>query len=584
MESEGSVLIQNEGLQVAQEIQTSLARFLEQSLQSYEAKKVPFGRMEPFDEKVESWRNYVERFELFCEANDVPAEKKAIVFFTVMGSKWYNTFRDVCVPEKPRSQTFEKTVEIIGQYLEPKPPNVNTERLKFGNCHQGNGDLKDFIERLKSLAIKCDYAEELKTRLLDQFLLGLNSERIRKRLLIERTLNWEKAIKIAASMDDERITEDSIAKMQHVVNLQAESDISSGSRNENEQRECRRSGRVVKRPESDSYTYDLPSKKQKNSTDWRDEEESETEIHNLKLENNRLKMELEETNRMQKELTVLNRDLQSRLVNDYEELRTTLANVCSSDINQSAKGILPVGYVRRMDKHVHLGREVWIPKSTFDTVMCTARNPSIFIKNMALAVFGHETLERSSVTGQLSNRTKKFYEGPPKQKLDPTKLLAIKDVFRYWLQDIKKVDECTMDIELRKVGSYIGHKIADLNRRKKDPEETQRTSDDYTRSSDDFQRIDLYQRSQENYQSHYQRGSQNAQRASMDYERNPETFDMMMVNVKSETHEGNDDAMHGSGEAVFIPEEKVSVQNGIAVEDVSDEVHNVDDETFIPYL
>lgn len=171
-----------------------------------------------------------------------------------------------------------------------------------------------------------------------------------------------------------------------------------------------------------------------------------------------------------------------------------------------------------------------------------------------------------------------------------------------------------MDIELRKVGSYIGHKIADLNRRKKDPgekfdnwymylncsvccqylrvslllffptEETQRASDDYTRSSDDFQRIDLYQRSQENYQSHYQRGSQNAQRSSMDYERNPEAFDMMMVNVKSETHEGNDDTLNGSGEAVFIPEEKVTVQNGIPVEDVSDEVNNVDDEAFIPYL
>ena len=122
------------------------------------------------------------------------------------------------------------------------------------------------------------------------------------------------------------------------------------------------------------------------------------------------------------------------------------------------------------------------------------------------------------------------------------------------------------------------------------PEETQRASDDYTRSSDDFQRIDLYQRAQENYnhhQSHYQRGSQNGQRSSsMDYERNPEAFDMMMVNVKSEMHEGNDDdAMNrSSGEAVFIPEDKGTAENGIAVEDVGDEVNNVEDEAFISYL
>lgn len=163
--------------------------------------------MEPYDEKVESWTNYVERFELYCEANDVPVQKRAVMFLTVMGSKWYNTLRDICAPEKARNQTFEKTVEMIGQYLEPKPPNINTERFKFGNCRQGNGDLKDFIEKLKSLAMKCEFGEELKTRLLDQFLLGLNSERIRNRLLIERILNWEKAIKIAASMDDERISE-----------------------------------------------------------------------------------------------------------------------------------------------------------------------------------------------------------------------------------------------------------------------------------------------------------------------------------------------------------------------------------------
>ena len=43
------------------------------------------------------------------------------------------------------------------------------------------------------------------------------------------------------------------------------------------------------------------------------------EINNLKLENKRLRLELEETNKMQKELS---RELQSRLVNDYEELKS----------------------------------------------------------------------------------------------------------------------------------------------------------------------------------------------------------------------------------------------------------------------
>ena len=163
--------------------------------------------MEPFDEKIESWKNYVERFELYCDANEVSPQRKTIIFLTVMGSKMYNTFRDLCAPKKPRDQNYEEIVEIIKRYLEPKPPNIHTERFKFGNCRQEDKSLKDFIEKLKSLAICCEFGDEIETRLVDQFLLGLNSERMRNRLLLERVLTWDKAIKLAASLEEESISE-----------------------------------------------------------------------------------------------------------------------------------------------------------------------------------------------------------------------------------------------------------------------------------------------------------------------------------------------------------------------------------------
>ena len=94
----------------------------------------------------------------------------------------------------------------------------------------------------------------------------------------------------------------------------------------------------------------------------------------------------------------------------------------------------------------------------------------------------------------------------------------------------------------------------------------------------------MYQRTQENYEPHYQRGSENSQRSSMDYQRTPENFDMMMVNVKSETSDATDDTMNGSTEAVYLPDAKITVQNGITGDDVSDEVNNVEDEAFISYL
>ncbi|XP_043467299.1 uncharacterized protein LOC122501696 [Leptopilina heterotoma] len=596
MEIEDS-LENNDGLQVVRELQASIVRFIEQSLEVYATKKLSIGKIEPFNEKMETWTNYIERFELYCEANDVPAQKKSVMLLTAMGSKLYNKFRDICLPEKPRHYGFEKIVQMIGQHLEPKSSTIYMERLKFGNCRQEENELlRDYIEKLKQLALKCDYSgEDIMSRLRDQFLLGLKSERIRNRLLIEKHLTWNKSVKIAAVMNDEFINDDDVLKMQLVskpVENQTENfkGRSESTEIRGDQKETRRSGRITKRHEAEDYAYEnLTAKRQKINNERKETSEDETEMHNLKLENKKLRLELEETNRMQKELTVLNRDLQSRLVNDYEELRTSLANVCATDVNhqQLTDVFLPIGYVRRLDKNVHLGRDVWIPKSTYDTVMCTARNPSIFIKNMALAVFGHETLERSSVTGQLSNRTRKFYEGPPKQKLDPTKLLAIKDVFRYWLQEIKKVDECTTDIELRKVGSYIGHKIADLNRRKKDTEETQRSSEDFNRTGEEFQRAEQYQRTPEIYhQNNYQRDTQSAPRSTtLVYDRNSENYDMLMVNVKSETNEANEETLNCASEAVFITEEdKQSNVNGLSVDDVNDDVNNVEDDSFISYL
>lgn len=174
----------------------------------YTSKKLAVGRIEPFDEKIESWTNYVERFELYCEANDVPPQKKTVMFLTVMGSKMYNIFRDICSPEKPRHQSFEKITEMVRQHLEPKPSSIYVERIKFGNCRQENDEsLRDYIEKLKILATNCNFEDDIMTRIRDQFLIGVNSERIRNRLLTEKMLTWNKAVKIAALMNDDRIHE-----------------------------------------------------------------------------------------------------------------------------------------------------------------------------------------------------------------------------------------------------------------------------------------------------------------------------------------------------------------------------------------
>lgn len=59
--------------------------------------------------------------------------------------------------------------------------------------------------------------------------------------------------------------------------------------------------------------------------------------------------------------------------------------------------------------------------------MFNARSDGMFVKNMALAIFGDSELKRSSITGASSNRTKSV----PKPSLNPTKALAVRGKYQF---------------------------------------------------------------------------------------------------------------------------------------------------------
>lgn len=45
------------------------------------------GRIDPFDETIESWGNYVERLDQYFEANEVDNTKKVSSLLTLIGGK-----------------------------------------------------------------------------------------------------------------------------------------------------------------------------------------------------------------------------------------------------------------------------------------------------------------------------------------------------------------------------------------------------------------------------------------------------------------------------------------------------------------
>lgn len=75
---------------------------------------------------------------------------------------------------------------------------------------------------------------------------------------------------------------------------------------------------------------------------------------------------------------------------------------------------------------IHAGRNIWISSRVYDSAVYMSKSPSTFTKNMALAIFGAQVLQESTVTGTVSNRIKGKRTEAPRPKLDEKRLLALK--------------------------------------------------------------------------------------------------------------------------------------------------------------
>jgi hypothetical protein len=78
-----------------------------------------FGRIEPFNAENESITAYLERIELFFQANEIANEKKVAVLLSVIGGKTYTLLRGLLSPAKPQEKTFAELAAELKKHFEP---------------------------------------------------------------------------------------------------------------------------------------------------------------------------------------------------------------------------------------------------------------------------------------------------------------------------------------------------------------------------------------------------------------------------------------------------------------------------------
>jgi hypothetical protein len=157
-----------------------------------------FGRIQEFNKETERFSTYIDRLELYFEANSIPEEKQVAVFLTVVGAKNFSLLNDLCAPEKPKDKTL---VDLIGKlmgHFEPKPI-VISERFHFHKRDQKPGEsISEFVADLRRLSVNCQFGERLEEMIRDRFVCGLVNETTQQRLLLEKDLTLESAIQLAS--------------------------------------------------------------------------------------------------------------------------------------------------------------------------------------------------------------------------------------------------------------------------------------------------------------------------------------------------------------------------------------------------
>ncbi|XP_066547735.1 BEN domain-containing protein 5 [Amia ocellicauda] len=140
--------------------------------------------------------------------------------------------------------------------------------------------------------------------------------------------------------------------------------------------------------------------------------------------------------------------------------------VCREEANTSSSHSPSLRTVYTFnDGKVHLGGGIWVEEEKWYQLQRT-QGDSKFTKNLAVMIWGTETLKNRSVTGVA---TKKKKDALPKPPLSPSKLKIVRECL-YDRVSQETADSAEITQRLSKVNKYICEKIMDINKSIKNEE------------------------------------------------------------------------------------------------------------------
>ena len=167
-----------------------------------------FGILEPFDgvdftdysERLNSYFVAYNIGQVTADASDTAKReadnRKVAVTISLIGKQTYSTLKDLCLPNLPTEKTYDQLTEILKGYYKPKVLEVAESYRFHHTLRSENETVTEYANKLKRLAVNCNFGTYLTRALRNQFVGGVKSQATKKKLLSEdRT--FEQALKVA---------------------------------------------------------------------------------------------------------------------------------------------------------------------------------------------------------------------------------------------------------------------------------------------------------------------------------------------------------------------------------------------------
>ena len=144
------------------------------------------GHIGPYDPKSMEWSTYKGRFTFYLQANSItdPALKRATLL-TLIGDTAYRMLADLHLPNELSTVSFDDLITNLDSAYVKKVSKL-ASRVRFQAIVQHEGQSVDeYLAELRHSSIDCGFGDQLDNRLKDQFVVGLRSDQIKKKLLEE---------------------------------------------------------------------------------------------------------------------------------------------------------------------------------------------------------------------------------------------------------------------------------------------------------------------------------------------------------------------------------------------------------------